>query len=343
MVWVSPGRWFTRHDTTLQVGSLSGGVLLFLVPLSEKAVISRLRKIAQPSSDTVAHGIGDDCAILRPKAGQELLVTTDYSLEGTHFRREWHPAKSVGHRCLCRGLSDIAAMGGEPVAAFLSLGLPKRLPQNWVDEFMRGFLRLAARYKVQLAGGDTAESRGGVQADVVVVGSVPTGRSVLRSGARVGDVVYVTGSLGGASATLKRLYSGSRVKPRSAPEHFFPEPRLAVAKFIREKKLATSMIDVSDGLSTDLAHICEASGVGAVVNQLLLPLGRAATIKDALHGGEDYELLFTARKSTKVPVEIAGISVTEIGWITKEKRLRITDCTKPARRLEVKGWEHFRK
>ncbi len=141
-------------------------------------------------------GIGDDCAILRIPAGHELLMTTDFSLEGVHFRREWHPPESIGHRCLVRGLSDIAAMAGEPLAAFLSLALPKKLPQKWVDGFMRGFLKLASQFRVTLAGGDTSQSPGGVLADVTVAGSVPKGKAIRRSGARPGDRIYISGAVG---------------------------------------------------------------------------------------------------------------------------------------------------
>ncbi|HTE88225.1 MAG TPA: thiamine-phosphate kinase, partial [Terriglobales bacterium] len=139
------------------------------------------------------------------------MVTTDFSLEGIHFRREWHAAESVGHRCLTRGLSDIAAMGGEPIAVFLSVALPRDLPQKWVDGFMHGLLKLATRVGVSLAGGDTAESPDGILADIVVLGSVPTGKAILRSGARPGDRIYVSGKLGGSAATLERM----RAKPKS--------------------------------------------------------------------------------------------------------------------------------
>ncbi|HKC72449.1 MAG TPA: thiamine-phosphate kinase, partial [Terriglobales bacterium] len=139
----------------------------------------------------------------------QLLVTTDFSLEGVHFQRKWHPPESVGHRCLTRGLSDIAAMGGEPVAAFLSLALPARLSQRWVDGFLRGFLDLGKKCRVPLAGGDIAQSPAGVLADIVVVGSAPKGSAVLRSGARPGDSLYVTGELGGSALLLERLLRGS--------------------------------------------------------------------------------------------------------------------------------------
>src|SRR5580700_4792075 len=136
---------------------------------------------AKNSTQNLITGIGDDCAVLRITSGRELLVTTDFSLEGIHFRRDWHPAESVGHRCLARGLSDIAAMGGDPVAAFLSLALPRHLPQSGVSRFARSLISLAEKYGVTLAGGDTAESPNGILADIVVVGTAPKGKAVLRS------------------------------------------------------------------------------------------------------------------------------------------------------------------
>ncbi|MBI2682475.1 MAG: thiamine-phosphate kinase [Acidobacteriales bacterium] len=316
------------------------------MPLPEKKIIERIRRAAAKQSTTLVEGIGDDCAILRPPAGQELLVTTDFSLEGTHFRREWHPAESVGHRCLARGLSDIAAMGGRPVAAFLSLALPTDLPQSWVDGFMRGFLRLADRHKTVLAGGDTSESRSGVLADIMVLGYAPRGRAIRRAGARPGDILYVTGALGGSAAVLERLFQpqinadARRMRPDSK-RHFFPEPRVAVAQYLLKRRLATAMIDLSDGLSTDLAHICEESGVGATLVEPLIPVAQGATLAQALHGGEDYELLFTARPKAKIPLEIAGGSVAEIGWVDAQRGMRITGRTSKAQSLKVKGWEYF--
>src|SRR4051794_11492562 len=272
------------------------------MPLRESEIINAIRKRSKLRSQALRVGIGDDCAVIRPKRSEELVVTTDFSIEGTHFRRDWHPADSVGHRCLARGLSDIAAMGARPLAAFLSLGLPARLPQKWADDFLRGFLALAKQHGVPLAGGDTGESKSGIVADVTVVGAVPRGRAILRSGASPGDLICVTGSLGGSAAMLRRVYA-KRPPYRSknlsdkdgATAHFFPEPRLGVAAWLQKSRLATSMIDLSDGLSTDLSHICEESKVGAMLVTQLIPVAPNATLEDALHGGEDYELLFTAQ------------------------------------------------
>ena len=302
-------------------------------------------------SRAVLRGIGDDCAVLRLLAGNDCLVTTDFSLEGIHFRRDWHPAESVGHRCLARGLSDIAAMGGEPVAAFLSLALPRDLPQAWVALFLRGLIRLGERYGAKLAGGDTAQSPDGILADIIVLGSVPKGKAMLRSRARPGDRIYVTGELGGSAAAVMRMRErpNKKLNPRDYRRHFYPEPRIEVGRILREKGIAAAMIDTSDGLSTDLAHICNESGVGAKIWSVLIPrarVGKSAREVDldlALHGGEDYELLFTARPGKRIPERIAGVAITEIGRIVRGNRILLEDENGAASVLEPRGWEHFRR
>ncbi len=312
------------------------------MPLCEKLLIQRVRRAAAARGEHHGRGIGDDCAVLAIPRRDEALVTTDFSLEGVHFRRDWHPPDSVGHRCLARGLSDIAAMGGVPRAAFLSLALPPDLPQDWVDRFVAGLLKLATRFSVRLAGGDTAQSPDGVLADIVVLGSVPAGQAVLRSGARPGDSIYVTGTLGFAIAALNQLRDGRKLRPRSHPKHFYPEPRLAVGQFLREKKLASAMIDISDGLSTDLSHICEESKTSAVIYADSLP---AVSGKDgltfALHGGDEYELLFTARPNHRIPKQIAGVAITRIGEITRGKQMKVVYANGKAEILKPAGWEHF--
>ena len=292
-------------------------------------------------------GMGDDCAILRVAAGHEALVTTDFTLEDVHFRRGWHPAPAVGHRCLARGLSDIAAMGGEPLAAFLSLALPAKTRHSWVDGFLRGFLGLARKFGVALAGGDTAESAGGVAADVVVVGQVPAGEAILRSGARPGDSIYVTGELGGAAAALYQLRESGRVAPAAAARaYFYPVPRLAAGSLLRKRRLASAMIDLSDGLSTDLAHVCEESGVGAVISESSIPRAHTSpaatsTLHFALHGGEDYELLFTVPQGRRVPRTLGGVRLTRVGEIIREKKVWLMDSHGQRKALLPSGWEHF--
>lgn len=331
----------------------------FCVPLSELKLIERVRRAASfASARNVVHGIGDDCAVIRWSAGEDLLVTTDLSIEGVHFRRDWHPAESVGWRCLARGLSDIAAMGGEPVAAFLSLGVPAATAQRWVDGFMRGFLRLAKRHHVALAGGDTASSPKAIVADIAVIGRVRRGRAILRAGAKPGDQIFVTGEPGLAAAILARLRQGDELdaKRKELAPHFFPQPRIAIAQALREKRIATAMIDLSDGISSDLAHICDESGVSAVIWEEDLPwiggkrsnrfqgwVARTAV----LHGGEDYELLFTATAATKVPARMAGVEVTRIGEIVRRQSqvypMVLISCDGGHEELKRQGWEHFRK
>jgi len=305
---------------------------------------------------SVFTGIGDDCAVLRLRPGQESLVTTDFSLEGIHFRRDWHPPESVGHRCLTRGLSDIAAMGGEPVAAFLSLALPRDLPQSWVGRFARGLINLAEKYGVTLAGGDTAESPGGILADIVVIGTAPKGKSVLRSGARPGDRIFVSGALGGSAAAVAEMGSGlknenknKKLNPSNYRRHFYPEPRIELGRVLREKGLASAMIDTSDGLSTDLAHLCEESGVGAELDAALIPRARVGKLSKkvdldlALHGGEDYELLFTVRAGKRIPAQIAGVALTEVGHITRGPKIFLWIPRNMVHELKPRGWQHFQR
>ncbi len=318
--------------------------MMFAMPLPEKELIDQIRiMVGKGRKDGVVAGIGDDCAVLRIAPGQEILVTTDFSLEGVHFRRDWHPADSVGHRCLARGLSDVAAMGGSPLSAFLSLALPRGLPQAWVRRFMGGLIKLAVRYGVTLAGGDTAQSTGGVLADIVVLGTVPRGKAVLRSTARVGDRIYVSGALGGSAAAVQkmRMHPGTKISARDYKRHFYPEPRVELGQALRQSGLVTAMIDTSDGLSTDLAHICEESGVGAEITAESIPQARVADLEMALHGGEDYELLFTVGARKKVPAQIAGVSLTEIGVITRGRGIFLRRGSRKER-LRARGWEHFR-
>jgi thiamine-monophosphate kinase len=338
----------------------------------ERAILSGIRARVAREKDIrtrvgrnsgLRMGIGDDAAVLAVRRGEEIVVTTDFSLEDVHFRRGWHAPEAVGHKCLARGLSDIAAMGARPVAAFLSLAVPPELTRDreggesgvgaWFDRFYRGLLLLAERWKVPLAGGDLAQSPGGarsrVAADIVVVGAVERGRALLRSGARAGDALYVTGTLGGAAAELRAL-TRSPARYRSVildtPEHphFFPQPRISIGRTLVRRRLATAAIDISDGLSVDLQHLCEESELRAEVDAALLPLGAGATLEDALHGGDDYELLFTADAEARVPRSIAGVPIHRIGTMLRRKSgaprmMLLTD----GRRSELKaeGWQHF--
>ena len=359
----------------------------------ELALLRHIRSRAGSLSQKgLSLGIGDDCALLGLRPGEEVAVTTDLSIAGRHFRLDWHPAEAIGHRVLARGLSDLAAMGARPLAAFLSLGLPLELTKAgrkpaWVERFLDGLLALAESHMFPLAGGDLAESPLAV-ADIVLVGAVPRGKALLRSGARPGHLLYVTGALGGAAAGLAQLaelarqnragqslVKGTGFSPyisamessgALAPEgtqprlsqppripkrleallapHLYPQPRIAQGLWLQRRNLATAAIDLSDGLSTDLAHICEESGVDAEVEAASLPLHPGATLDQALNGGEDYELLFTAAPRTRIPRQIAGVSISKIGRIMKPRRGHpaVSLLTEDGpRALEPRGWEHF--
>ncbi len=341
----------------------------------ELELLRRIRaRAARISGTAIRLGIGDDCALLNPRPGEELAVTTDLSIAGRHFRLDWHPPEAVGHRTLARGLSDLAAMGARPMAAFLSLGLPKELvhnakgrkpwpktwPKTWIDGFYDGFLALADAYKTPLAGGDLAESPIAV-ADIMLVGTVPRGKALLRSGARPGDWLYATGRLGGAATGLTRLteLAGKPARtqtdrqkglniPRNLGQtlapHLYPQPRIAQGFALAQRGLATAALDLSDGLSTDLTHLCEESGVAAEIDAAALPLHPGATLAQALYGGEDYELLFTAAADARVPRAITGVPVTRIGRIVRRRWGRPTILLRTehgAQPLEARGWEHF--
>jgi thiamine-monophosphate kinase len=317
---------------------------------AERELIAGIRRHAdkllmgQRKSGILTLGIGDDCAVLRPRRAKEIVVTTDLSLESVHFRRDWHPPQSVGHRCLARGLSDLAAMGARPEAAFLSLALPSELTGAWMDGFFDGFMALAQRYQVPLAGGDMAKSPT-VVADIVLLGSVPRGKALLRSGARAGDWIYVTGALGGAAAELSALERkpGDFIgKDKLGHPHLYPEPRLAAGRKL--VRLATAAIDLSDGLSTDLAHLCDESGLRAEIDAEALPVDARATLEQALHGGEDYELLFTASPKTAVPGQLGGVSIHAIGRMKKRGKgpQVVMDSGGKRTALAASGWEHFR-
>jgi thiamine-monophosphate kinase len=335
----------------------------------ELSLLQQIRgRVALGPGGAVRLGIGDDCALLRVRPGEEIAITTDLSIAGRHFRLDWHPPESVGHRALARGLSDLAAMGARPLAAFLSLGLPRELTrtpgrgQSWLARFYDGLLALAKRHNTPLAGGDLAESPVPI-ADIVLIGAVPRGKALLRSGARPGDLLYVTGSLGGASAGLTRLAELAAALEQGQPQagrrqtlkipqklaallgpHLYPQPRLAQGQSLLRRHLASATIDLSDGLSTDLAHLCAESRVAAEVDASLLPLSPGASLPQALHGGEDYELLFTAPPSVRLPQSIGGVPITRIGRIlrTRAHRPQIALLTPQGQQPLIRqGWEHF--
>jgi thiamine-monophosphate kinase len=303
--------------------------------------VELVRRLGRAAAPGMRVGIGDDAAVLEVPRGRELLVTTDLFVEGVHFRRRWLPAAAAGRRALCRALSDIAAMGGEPRFAFLSLAVPSasslqppasglQPSASWVRGFLRGFAAAARSFHVALAGGDTGSSgSGALLADVIILGTAPKGTAALRSGARPGDGLFVSGRLGALAAALD---SGRRPPPI--------HPRLALGKHLRSYRLITAMMDLSDGLSTDLNRLIRESGVGAEVDVDRLPL--AGTLQQALNGGEDYELLFTVpeARAGRLPRSIAGVALTRIGRITGGRGAWLVDSRGRRKKLRPGGWEH---
>jgi thiamine-monophosphate kinase len=317
-------------------------------------------------------GIGDDAALVSVRHGYELLLKSDMSIEGVHFQTGIHLPRSVGHRALARSLSDIAAMGGRPRFALTALALSKGCTRAWLESFYAGLLDLAKRCGVVVIGGDTAVVPGATVIDVIVTGEVEPGRALRRSGARPGDAIYVSGWLGASALGLEllkeqpRLSRAVEIAPRGTSTgralgarftrehalraHLYPEPRIALGRLLLEQNLASAAIDVSDGLSTDLGRLAEASRVGARLREELVPKAelpesrRANWLALALHGGEDYELLFTVptAKVSRVPRVFRGVALHRLGEITKSKGLRLVQRDGREHELRPAGYDHFR-
>ena len=310
--------------------------------------------------------IGDDAAVFHSAAEKETLITTDLLIEDIDFRRTTAPPLLLGHKALAVSLSDIAAMGARPRWSLVSIGVPEDVWQTeFVDQFYDGLLSLARRYDVQLIGGDTSRTPEKIVVDSIVLGECRTAHAVKREGAKPGDQIFVTGSLGGAAAGLRLIERGAHLAEQSLADddsqkidhvllrQLRPEPRVGWGIVLGEERLATSMIDISDGLSSDLNHLCEASGVGALIESSLLPIdtrvaelcGRRALdpLQLALHGGEDFELLFTVKPedAVKLPRRVDGVEVTRIGQI--ERRSEGVKISEGSRTWELHpgGWKHF--
>ena len=370
--------------------------------MNEFDFIERLRQQAssRQHSSRITTAIGDDASVIRQSAHRDLIVTTDLLIEGIDFFANATPARLLGHKALAVSLSDIAAMGARPCWAFLSFGLPReRWESNFKDEFMEGYLALADHFAVTLSGGDVSQSPNGIVIDSIVLGEVESGAAVNRTGASVGDHIYVTGNLGGAAAGLKLIELGARIDERSAvrdqrladrPEadeptvaagahlsgpgagangstdraddaaiqslllrQLKPSPRVGWGIVLGEQRLATSMIDISDGLSSDLHHLCHESGIGAMIDAAKIPLdedvkrlcGRRALdpLALALHGGEDFELLFTVAPEnvSRLPKKVDGVSISRIGEVTHASNsIRVLERGRKWE-LPAKGFQHF--
>ncbi|MGH9874965.1 MAG: thiamine-phosphate kinase [Pyrinomonadaceae bacterium] len=346
----------------------------FINNLRRRVEASASSLIPHPSS--LVCGIGDDAAVFKSLAGSDVVVSTDLLVEDVDFRRGTTRPDLLGHKALAVSLSDIAAMGARPRWALLSIGVPDDVWQSeFLNEFYEGFFQLAARYGVGLIGGDVSRTPDKIVIDSIVIGECLMEREVFRSGAKPGDQIYVTGFLGDAAAGLRLIERGARLPPRTATdqpprenpesgEHhrleylllrqLQPEPRVGWGLLLGERQLATAMIDISDGLSSDLNHLCSESKVGALINASDIPIdplvteltGRRALdpLMLALHGGEDFELLFTVKPEmvANLPKRVDGVSLTRIGEITKAAgEVRVSEGSRTWN-LEPGGWEHFK-
>lgn len=298
--------------------------------MSELEILERLRAQATLFRRSgVRLGIGDDCAIFAARADEDLLITTDLLLEGVHFERGSHPPAALGRKALARALSDIAAMGGQARFCLVSLAAPRWAEGRFLDGFFRGLLDLARRYRVTLAGGDLTRSEA-LACDVVVCGAVERGGALRRSGARAGDLIYVSGVLGGSALGLRTR------KGAAWRRHATPKPRLELGAFLRRLG-ATAAIDLSDGLALDLHRLAKASGLAASIH-LPLPVFPGASLEEALHGGEDYELLFTVGPGVRVAGVHGGVPLTPIGAMRPGRAGALELFGRP---LAPGGWDPF--
>lgn len=298
----------------------------------ERGITDRLRAMSVlPAGSRVVLGIGDDCAIYRPRgSAEDLLFTVDFFVEGTHFRRATHSAAEVGRNSVVRSLSDIAAMGGRPRFCLLSLCVAEWTDKRWMDRFFHAAVEELKTAGAVLIGGDLSHGAA-LACDVTICGDVPRGKALRRDGALAGDEIYVSGSLGGSALGL------ATGKGPAWKRHLNPVPRLSMGTWIREKLGATSAIDLSDGLSLDLQRVCLASGVAAEIGDP--PRFAGASIDQALHGGEEYELLFTVRRGTRVPAVFQALPLTRIGTIVEG---RAGEVRYHGKRLRALGYDHFR-
>ncbi len=327
-----------------------------LSDLGEFGLIGRIQKLATRTSSSARLGIGDDAAAVTLSASHTLLATTDALLENVHFDLSYTDLHSLGWKSAAANLSDIAAMGGIPRFCLTALGIPRWTTVEQISEFYRGFSALLKRHAAVLVGGDTTASPGGFFISVTVLGEIEPRRLVTRAGARPGDRIFVTGTLGDSAAGLELLQKNVRREAggvrRLIQQHLRPVPRVEWGRKLALAGCASAMIDVSDGLSSDLAHICEQSRVGAEVLAGRIPLSRALRsmagrlgrplLQYALSGGEDYELLFTVPPSRVKKLYALKLPVTEIGTITTGKIISLEDDTGRKSLLEPSGYDHFR-
>lgn len=334
--------------------------------MNERDIIQLLHVATGSKTDKLVCGIGDDCAVIEKDPDTFWLVTVDTLVEGVHFDTHWHPAEKIGRKAVSVNVSDIAAMGGKPQFVFLSLALPSGFDENWLREFSEGIAGSCCDYECILSGGDTVKSSNGIVITITVIGEVASAKVLYRRSAQPGDEIWISGYLGQASAGLELCRSRfkERILPLFEPlleAHLNPVPRVQLGIKLAQSGLVHAMMDLSDGLATDLAHICEQSGVGALIQENMLPVSQplqeAAQFLNVdpyrliLTGGEDYELIFTALSSSHKHLETiateTGVKLTCIGEIVEGQGVKIVSHVtgeKDQRLIDISysGYDHFR-
>jgi len=310
--------------------------------VNERDIISLLHNLAGPEKKGLVKGIGDDCAVIKKDSDRLWLVTMDTLVESVHFDPAWHPPEKLGRKSVAVNVSDIAAMGGAPLFVFLSLGLPPGFDTDWLDRFSRGLAEACGEYECLLAGGDTVRSSEGILITLTVIGEVAADQVLYRDRARAGDGIWISGSLGNAAAGLELCRTG-RIKEAGAEgnamveHHLNPQARLQLGRLLAKSGVIHAMMDLSDGLATDLAHICHESCAGAVIYSDLLPVSQSLKntarllgrdhFQWILAGGEDYELIFTAPDEHTGRIvhlaESGKVTLTQIGHIDAKRGVRL--------------------
>lgn len=321
---------------------------------------SLLNKTAKnkPDSSKVKTAIGDDCAIISTNSKTDLVITADLLVEEIDFQLSSTTEEFIGHKALAVSLSDVAAMGAKPLWALVSIGIPEKIwNKDFVEKFYKGWFNLAGKFNVELIGGDISRTPDKIVIDSIVGGEAKKNRAILRSGARAGDLIYVTGKLGGAAAGLRLLEKGFRCETEKGwrrnliLKQLTPNPQVEIGATLSKANLATSMLDLSDGLSSDLGHLCEASSVGARIYADKIPFNKnlQAVLKEnedeislALNGGEDFELLFTVKPKNKNKLEkLLAKKVSLIGEITGNAGNIELIAKSKIIKLEAQGFRHF--
>lgn len=324
----------------------------------ENSIVEFLRQAIPSHGDapfrrTVTVGIGDDAAVLRPHARTEWVVSCDLSLEGIHFLPNY-PPESIGYKSLARATSDLAAMGARPRYFLLALALPLSKTEKWLRGFASGMSRACREFDMNVIGGDTSRTAS-VTICITVIGKIASGHAIPRSAAKPGDFIYVTGTLGaaqlGLEISLRGLSRGPSLKKYLQP-HLYPKIPVVLGQELARQRIPSAMMDVSDGLSTDLGRLCAASRVGARIHINKLPVvkvpadllaRRIDPLSLALNGGEDYGLLFTANPRSARSIRRLATSqqITRIGEITRDTKLRLTRADGSQSIMKPKGWQPF--